>query len=206
MIENFNCELTRDAFDSPIFRFRWKWNIHTGEIPKLRVLYRSIGESEILLNSLFSSDAITSHMFKGMTEATMPALLANGERYHTMECSLHEGGSIIYEGDIAVDSEGCVYFFYFVNNNGVVFQSLAKKALRDSKVEYSETRGRFGNSKTKIVLSRKESRRILLQTKEGGHKLYSLLPAGYKEYYIRPEIRNYDLVYLTSLVNIRGCP
>ncbi|MCL2016753.1 MAG: hypothetical protein FWG68_10965 [Defluviitaleaceae bacterium] len=221
IIRNINCELTQNTHNKPIFRLRWEWLIAAEEpAPSLHLLYRVANEEEILDNSLFTQDAITSHMFKGMNEHTHNALIASGRQYGILECTFRSSGSIFYEGDIEIKQTGCVYFFYLVNKNGTIFHSFARKVTNatnatnptnptnDTTVAYEELKGGFFNRKNsarkiKIKGSGLGSGRIILQTSVAGQKLYSLLPSGNSEYYLDPKIEDFKLIYVTNLINIQ---
>lgn len=202
--KNIKCELTRNAHNKPIFRFKWEWIVADNSLPRLQILYRMVQEDEILKHSLFTRDAITSYMFWGMDEHTHSALIARGESYGTMECELRPNGTIFYEGEIGIEQTGCVYFFYLINENGAIFNSFARKATNDMEVSYTEPKSLLGlGKKSMIRLEKVTSKRVLLQTTASGRTIYSLLPKGCTEYHIDPNVGDFKLIHLTNLINIQ---
>jgi len=201
--KNINCELTRNAHNKPIFRFKWEWIVDGNSFPRLQILYRMVQEDEILQHSLFTRDSITSYMFRGMGEHTHKALINAGGNYGTMECELRSNGTIFYEGEIGIEQTGCVYFFYLINSDGAIFHSFARKAGNDAEVSYTEPKTMLGfGKKGSIRIESDGSKRVLLQTSSAGRKVYSLLPKGCNEYYVDPEIIDFKLIHLTNLINI----
>ena len=199
MVTNLKCELSGNAKDAPVFRLTWKWVItDDNTLPALRVLYRPVKEDEMISNSLFTEDLFASYLGNDIRYVDANAL--DSERlYNELCCALRHGDPIRHEIEIEIDQSCCFYFFHLICNSGNHQCSFARTALADSEVEYATRKTLLGN--VRIALKDHDARRVFLKTEHAGCQSFSLLPTGKKEYHLNPETKDFQLIYLASLIN-----
>ena len=203
MVELFKCEMANNAAGVPVFRLSWKWITGNGAQHTAQVLYRAIFENEILEYSLFDRDAIMSHISDEINAGTIGRCLKDTARYKIKSYSLNDGASTSFTKDIEIDNFDCVYFFCMVDSAGNIRDRWIRKAASQTQVKYiPKTKGFFSSKRQVISLAAADSRRIILQSGYADNYSYSLLPAGYKEYYLKPDTPGFRLIYLSELINI----
>jgi hypothetical protein len=196
-------------FDKPTFRLRWEWELSEQVKPPITVelMYRAITESEILEHSLFDSESILLYIRNEINERT----LAECKRDHTgvyvtRSCTLNVNSHILFEREYEVERVDCVYYFCMINRDGSIFKEWAAKATSNTQVVYNVAHKKgswLSAEENKIVLDKKDSRRIILRRKLGKNDSFSLLPNGLKEYYLDPEVDDsFEIIYLSELINV----
>jgi len=209
IVENIKCESKINNSGEPYFHLKWRWLSKTGgPLPSLRLYCCLISEDELLKNSLFESDMISQYLTDEINSVggIEQWRQKNPARCIYRYCRLTPSGDVQFDTEITVGRSDCIYFFCMCDADGGIFKRWTGKVITGESVRYSKKEISMGlgfrPKKLEITLERQDSRRIILKSAYDQSATYSLLPKGGQKYYLSPDMRNFELIYLSELIKV----